>query len=80
MMEPTVPIKYLKAPLSMTREMLLYKVKFLTKMDKDGIEDLMTYNQLIDDLTNRDMEKPVLRKYKRIVLHKTNIAYHPHLG
>ncbi|KAG7338517.1 reverse transcriptase RNA-dependent DNA polymerase [Nitzschia inconspicua] len=45
------------------------RIKFLCRMDKDGREDLLTYNQVLDYL-NRDMENPVLWKYKRIVSHQ----------
>ncbi|KAG7351166.1 hypothetical protein IV203_010526 [Nitzschia inconspicua] len=38
-------------------------------MDKNGREDLLTYNQILDYL-NRDMENPVLWKYKKIVSHQ----------
>ncbi|KAG7345437.1 hypothetical protein IV203_032968 [Nitzschia inconspicua] len=45
------------------------RIKFLCKMDKNGREDLLTYNQVLDYL-NRDMENPVLWKYKKIVSHQ----------
>ena len=45
------------------------RLKFLCKMDQDGREELLTYNQILDHL-NRDSENPVVWKYKRIVSHQ----------
>jgi hypothetical protein len=45
------------------------RVKFLRTMDQDGKEEILLYNQVMDYL-NRDLENPVLWKFKRIVSHQ----------
>jgi hypothetical protein len=44
-------------------------------MDQDGEEELMTYNQVMDHL-NRDLEIPVVLKFKRIVSHQGPLKPH----
>jgi hypothetical protein len=45
------------------------RVRFLCTMDQDGKEEILSYNQIMDYL-NRDLENPVLWKFKRIVSHQ----------
>jgi len=45
------------------------RIRFLCKLDQDGREELLTYNQILEHL-NRDNENPVVWKYKRIVSHQ----------
>jgi hypothetical protein len=44
-------------------------------MDQDGREELMSYNQVMDYL-NRDLENPVLWKFKRIETHQAPLKPH----
>ena len=45
------------------------RIKFLCQIDQDGREELLTYNQVLDHL-NRDLDNPIVWKYKRIVSHQ----------
>jgi hypothetical protein len=51
------------------------RVKFLCTLDQDGREELLTYNQVLDYL-NRDIENPILWKFKRIVSHQGPLRPH----
>jgi Reverse transcriptase (RNA-dependent DNA polymerase) len=51
------------------------RIKFLCSLDQDGREELLTYNQVLDYL-NKDLENPIVWKFKRIVSHQGPLKPH----